>query len=120
VGCTSCSANIDHRQYSQVNFTGRCIPLPGYYENGQTVATQCVAGCLNCSSADLCLQCRSGYDLFDGRCSNASCLPGSYCLTCSSPTYCNACVERAVFDYAFEALNSILKCKPCPYDCYTC
>jgi hypothetical protein len=118
--CLTCSSDIDHRGYKLVGTFGRCLPLDGYYENGQTVAAQCATGCLNCSSADFCLQCRSGYALYNGRCSSAACLFSSYCLNCTSLTYCYNCVERAVFDYSFNVLNAILKCKPCPYDCYTC
>jgi hypothetical protein len=90
--CLTCSAS-DFRTLSQ----GRCVPLPGYYENNQTVAGACSTGCANCTSASSCDSCSSGYQLQSGQC-------------VSNQT--QGCPPRT-FDFNGE-------CSACPPDCYTC
>jgi hypothetical protein len=91
--CITCQSLSDHR-----TLTGsRCAPLPGYYENNQTVAAKCPEGCSACSSGTSCSACSSNYVLQSGLC----------VLNTTS-----GCAPRQ-FDYYGS-------CLACPYDCYTC
>lgn len=45
--CTLCDNTTDFRVLN--TSTGKCDPLPGYYNTGVAIAAQCNSNCLNCS-----------------------------------------------------------------------
>lgn len=97
--CTSC----DSAMFRTLSSTFSCIPISGYYENNQTLASPCVAPCITCAgSASNCTSCVSTStvalnscvpcsNLFEG-CSQCQ---KTYCISCSAgytqinSTYCN-------------------------------
>jgi hypothetical protein len=90
--CLSCNASGDHRELSG----NRCVPLPGYYESGQTQAAACDPSCATCDSANTCTSCNAPLVLSGGQCAAPS----------------TPCPFRQ-FDYYGT-------CTACPYDCFTC
>jgi len=55
--CLSCNITSDFRVI--MSFTGRCLPLEGFYESSQTVALKCPTQCSRCISSQFCTACHS-------------------------------------------------------------
>jgi hypothetical protein len=92
--CLTCDDSVDFRVFFRD--IGRCLPLPGYYDNLSQICLPCPLGCLLCQSETYCLSCNTGFFLdLDFMCT-ASC-PAHY----------------------FGDTSSLL-CVPCPYDCLNC
>ena len=93
--CTSCNATTDFRQLS----AGRCIPLPGYYDDGSsTVALHCdTSSCAECqNSSTTCTACHTGMTLSGTtcQCSPGYLFNGSSCvLDCSALSHCLTCID---------------------------
>jgi proprotein convertase subtilisin/kexin type 5 len=76
--------------------TGRCAPLPGYFESKIQIAGKCSADCQECSSPTACSFCAVGwYNILSNT-----------CVTTCPFRYFSNFIERA--------------CKFCVYDCLTC
>jgi hypothetical protein len=61
----------------------RCIPLPGYYDDGlsHSLALPCLANCISCNSATTCATCNTSYIFINGSC----------VVDCSLISKCNTC-----------------------------
>lgn len=83
--CLTCNGTTDFRTLNSTS--GRCEPLPNYYESNTTVAAQCPSQCTRCSSATNCSSCVERYYHNSGTCAacHYSCLScdGTGCLSCS-------------------------------------
>jgi proprotein convertase subtilisin/kexin type 5 len=91
--CFSCDATTDFRQLNLTS--GRCDPLPGYFESNVAISTPCSAGCATCQSLALCLSCQPSNYMLNSRC-------------------VSACPARFFPNTASQA------CQGCPFDCLTC
>lgn len=90
--CLTCNSVSDHRQLD--NSTFRCIPMPGYYENNETVSGQCSQGCINCTTSSNCFSCSTRFYLGP----NSSCVPCRFdCYTCGSSGACLSCNSTTDF-----------------------
>ena len=111
--CTECSADIDFRQ---LNASNRCVPLDGYYDNGnstQAIACDAVA-CLTCNSAIYCLSCQSGkYLTASNTC--AACI--NECTSCTSASSCSQC--NTGYTYSASNNSCFLNCSAIT-NCLTC
>jgi cysteine-rich repeat protein len=94
------------------NATGRCVPLPGYYNTGATVAAPCRVNCTTCTSATVCTGCIAGFSLIGGNCIQCS----SNCSTCTSTTVCTACFSP----YSRSGSVCVLNCTLALGNCTTC
>jgi len=101
--CTQCNSTLDFRIMN--NITNRCIPLPGYYDNGVSQAVPCVASnCLTCTSATYCLSCYSGKYLKTSSHTCQNCILN--CLNCTTSGDCQLCQPS----YVFVSPSCILNC----------
>ena len=73
--------------------TSRCLPLPGYFDNGVTLCVSCPSQCSLCSSLTVCSACVSPYFL---NTTSSFCETCPYdCLTCGTDEIGRAsCRER--------------------------
>jgi cysteine-rich repeat protein len=108
--CTDCSATVDFRVMDSA--TMRCLPLPGYYDNGVSQAVPCVAAnCLTCTTSTKCLSCYTGKYL-----SGTSCLTCmANCANCTTATTCITCNPY----YVFTSGTCVANCSNVTY-CATC
>jgi cysteine-rich repeat protein len=86
--CISCNDTADFRYMD--NTTMRCLPLPGYYDNGVSQAAPCAVTCLTCvTTSTKCLSCVLGkYLSVTGNLCN-TCMTN--CANCTSATPCITC-----------------------------
>jgi len=95
--CLSCDQKNDHRKLFDV--TGRCLPLPGYYDNGTSATLKCPMTCSMCKDSSICSACIQGYYLSVRSTCESICQKGSVTLITG---------------------NRIATCTKCPYDCSYC
>jgi len=95
--CLTCDPNNDHRKLFDV--TSRCLPLPGYYDNGTSTSSKCPATCSNCRNSSICSGCIQGYYLSIRSTCESICQQGSIVLLTG---------------------NKVSACTKCPYDCSYC
>jgi len=89
--CTACDTTTRALNSS----TGRCDPLPGYYDTGSLNASICDSHCKTCSVAyNNCTSCNSGKYLNSGSCS--PCV--LKCDVCTNATACVTCINDYVVD----------------------
>lgn len=94
------------------NATMRCVPLPGYYDNGVSQAVPCDATkCLTCTSATSCLTCYTG--IYSSGTSCLACMTN--CLNCTSGTTCITCDTF----YFYSGGACVPNCSNITY-CITC
>ncbi len=109
--CLTCSNTSDFRYMD--NATMRCLPLPGYYDNGVSQAVACnPANCLTCTSNTVCLTCSTGKFLTASN-TCISCIAD--CLNCTSVTNCVVCIDLFVFSVSACVPNcsNITYCTTC-------
>jgi proprotein convertase subtilisin/kexin type 5 len=85
--CLTCSTQ-DHRQLNTTN--SRCVPLPGYYDNGVTLADNCLTNCENCTSASTCTGCLARFVLAPSGPPSCQACPFD-CYRCNSNGDCLSC-----------------------------
>lgn len=91
--CLTCNDTSDFRYMD--NTTMRCLPLPGYYDNGFTQALPCnPTNCLTCTSTTFCLTCAIGKFL-TGTNTCINCIAN--CSNCTTATDCQVCIDLYVF-----------------------
>lgn len=102
----------------------RCLPLPGYYDNGVSQAVPCVAAnCLTCTSATNCLSCYPAKYLSGTTCLNCM----ANCVNCTSAATCISCDTYYIFNTGMCRPNCTLvtNCATCSVvatgiNCLTC
>ena len=62
LGCDSLSFRVLNK------VTKRCVPMYGYFESNQTIATKCPSNCSTCQSLSVCLSCSLGFLRPDYQC----------------------------------------------------
>jgi len=95
--CLSCDPDNDHRKLFSV--TGRCLALPGYYDNGTSACLNCPTTCSMCKSSSICSLCIQGYYL-------------------SARSTCENICQRGSIQLITG--NKVGACTKCPYDCSYC
>jgi len=95
--CLSCDQDKDNRKLFSA--TGRCLPLPGYYDNGTTTCFKCPITCSMCKNSSVCSACIQFYYL-------------SIRSTCE-----NICQKGTIITITGDKVSS---CTKCPYDCSYC
>ena len=85
-----------------------------FYDVTINICAQCDPTCIVCSSLATCLQCQSGYNLFNGYCSR-SCIPTNGVVTYADPS--GICV--AVCPNTYFGVNTSYSCnQTCPQKQY--
>ena len=119
---TTCLACKDPN--SELNFTLRCNCKKDFYLSNMSLCIKCDEGCNGCTSKGVCISCldpnahpRSGFgcECNQGYYLNTSsniCEPClSICLTCSSSSGCDSCINEKAFGE---------NCTECSKSCKTC
>ena len=112
VQCQACDTTIQNCHtcsvHNSVVFCDACFEE--YFVNGAhcDLCSNAIANCLACTSATTCTTCASGYDVYNGACTNTACAGSvTNCHTCS-PTNSAVCVAcEPGFSLANGACTSI-------------
>lgn len=109
--CLTCSDTVDFRYMN--NSTMRCLPLPGYFDNGVSKAVACnPANCLTCTSLTVCVTCATGKFLTASE-TCIGCIAN--CDTCTTAANCQVCSNL----YTFSSPSCIPNCSIVPH-CTAC
>ena len=123
--CSSCSSLPE-----KINECQTCND--GYYlasDSSKTICYLCQEGCKSCTgtlSISTCLECYSGYKLYQGQCiKNCYTYDKSYyCKTCNTESgkndRCLTCNEGYYLPYYPIDINKNSRCQKCPSNCIKC
>lgn len=109
--CLTCNDTVDFRYMD--NATMRCLPLPGYYDNGASLAVACnPANCLTCTSPTVCVTCVTGQFLTVSK-TCISCIAN--CINCTTATNCQICSNLYFFSVSacIPNCSNITQCTIC-------